>query len=144
MDPITRANAVWKALVANPLVGAAAIVTAIVGLFTISEKFWKYIVSAWQLVHDRIERHRAERIVDFPAAQTNPKPQVADAGGHTPPTHLSSSSLNIAEALNLKPLVVLHLLRQLKEEGRVQQQGIIDSWKVSRHELDNRNWRKRK
>ena len=144
MEPITRANAVWKALVANPLVGTAAIVTAIVGLFTISEKFGKFIVSGWQIVHNRIERHRAERIVNFLAAQINPKPQISDAYGHTPPTHLSCSSLNIAEALNLKPLRVLHLLRQLKEQARVEQQGIIDSWEISRHELDNRNWRKKR
>jgi hypothetical protein len=144
MEPITRANAIWKALVANPLVGIVAIVTIIVGLFTITEKLGKGIVSGWQAIHACIGRRRGNRIVDFLAAQTNPEPRSPNARGHTPPTHLSCGSVQIAEALNLKPLPVLHLLGRLKEQRRVEQQGIIDSWKVSKHELDNRNWRKRK
>lgn len=144
MEPITRANAIWKALVANPLVGIVAIITAIVGLFTIIEKLGKGIVSGWQAIHTCIGRHRGDRIVDFLAARTNPEPPNQNVYGHTPPTHLSCGSVQIAEALNLKPLTVLHLLGRLKEQHRVQQQGITDSWKVSKHELDNRQWRKRK
>jgi hypothetical protein len=144
MEPITRANAIWKALVANPLVGIAAIFTAIVGLFTITEKLGKWIVSGWQMVHNRIEHHRAERIVKFLAAQTNPEPRIPDGHGHAPPLHKSCSSVEIAEALDMTPLLILHLLGKLKEQQRVEQQGIIDSWKVSKHELNNRNWRKKK
>jgi hypothetical protein len=144
MEPITRANALWKALVANRLVGIGAIVACIVGLFTITEQIRKFMLSAWQMLHKRIERHRAERIVDFLAGQKNPESQISDAHGLTPPTHLSRRSLEIGMALNLKPRRVLHLLWQLKEQHRVEQQGVIDSWKISRHELENRNWRKKK
>jgi len=138
MGSITQANAIWKALAANPLVGIAAIVTTLVGLFTIIEKLGKCLVSGLHALRNCITRHRAERIVEFLAAQTNPAPQVANTYGHIPPTHLSRGSVHIAEALRLKPLTVLKLLGLLKEEQRVEQQGTADLWKVGKHELNNR------
>jgi hypothetical protein len=143
MEAFTQPSTIWKILAANPLVGFASIIAILVGVLTITKEIGKGILSAWKMIHDCIERHKAESIVDFLAAQTNPAPQVPNSYGHNPPTHLSCSSVEIAEALNLKPLLVLHLFGRLKEQQRVEQQGNIDSWKVSRHELNNRSWRKK-
>jgi hypothetical protein len=137
-------SALWKVLAANPLVGFVSIVAILVGVLTIIKEIGKGVVSARQIIHNCIERHRANRIADYLAAQTSPEPKIENKYGHSPPSHLSCGSAQIAEALNLKPLLVLHLLGRLKEQQRVEQQGVIDSWKVSRYELNNRNWRKKK
>ena len=144
MEAITQTGTIWKVLATNPLLGFASIVAILVGLLTITKEIAKGVMSARRMINDYIERHKAGRIVDYLATQTNPEPLTADKYGHSPPLHKFCGSLQIANALNMKPLLVLYLLGKLREQQRVEQQGIIDSWRVSPCELNNRNWRKRK
>jgi hypothetical protein len=137
-----QVHSIWKYIESLPIWAQLTLFLGFLASLGLNAK--ELAVTSVHLIRGWIEHQRIKKVVNFLALQVNPEPRVPNGRGHTPPSHIFCKSFQIAGALGMSPLMVLRLLEKLKTEQRVEQQGTLDSWKISKYEIEHRKFRNRK
>ena len=109
-----------------------ASLAAIVTLLTTAHKIWTW---ACRMIHRRLETWEDNLVAGYLTQQTNPGPFEPDSRGITPRRQRDCSSIDIAEALRIKPVKVRACLDRLQSQQRVKRRGNSDLWSATDYQM---------
>jgi len=131
-------HSIWNYIKSLPLWALLALIllTSVLRWLGLTPK--ELVVTILHWVQGWREHRRIEKILNYLSSQFNPTSLVRDGYGHTPLSHYARSSLDIGKATKMSPILALQLLGKLTTQKRVEQQGILDLWRITVWELESR------
>jgi hypothetical protein len=96
-----------------------------------------YKCSAWarRVIRSRWERWEDNLIAGYLTRQVNPGPFEPDRYGNIRRVQRDCSIIQIADALNLKPVQVRTVVERLERQDRVQQRAKSDMWSATAYQM---------
>jgi hypothetical protein len=96
-----------------------------------------YKSAAWarRVIHSWRERWDDNLLAGYLARQVNPGPFEPDKRGLSSPVQKDCSSIEIAEALRIKPAKARGVITRLQSQGRVKQRKNSDMWSATDYQM---------
>jgi hypothetical protein len=113
------------------LTSVAAIVILLTAAYKISVWLGHMIAAAWRARQDR-------RVLGYLYKRVQEGTRGPDAYGQVVAFYKPSTTVDIANALGIKPFKTRAILERLKEQRRVKQIGTHDMWCISEYEAFSR------